>query len=790
MTYIVHFVVTLFFLICTLELSFAQGDLSATLQGQAGGAKLTVGTIQVPNNLATKTGSINALIETGNTNILANPSFEHSASDTAWTVGGTAGLVGDSQTVVIHGKKSYFFTTSSQTINLSQTSTLYQAQFADGVQGLASIRVKTDHTGTCSVCSINNSTVSTTNCVTVQANNKWGLYKVPFILGATNNGISLACTSGSGTTYVDDAFVGAVDLQASVDQSRVAGEAYFAGTSSCTWSRTSTTVGAFTATAACPGPTIVTSTMGQWQTTDSDLPRVTINNLPAGTYKAKFYLNMSTSGGNVSGIAINDGTTTCEAVQSNNSNSTDVGQVVECTFSYNTAGNRTYEVYGASSVGSLAITNSRNASPRISTKFILEYFGSGSVYTSANADTDWASCGHTPSDFTGFGTVTNIETQCKREGSDLLMRGKFTTGTPTGSEARLNLRLGGTALVSAPTSVIPSIQLAGQAVQNINSTTYFGNSVLIEPSTSYVTFGVQTSTLNSITKQTGANAFATSQPVSIFARIPISGWTNSNIIIGQFNGLQQCTDTLACTDTFSAKIAADGTVTAENVDWINGNCSNSTSAVCSFNSGVFTVSPNCWTESNGGSNLYVNLSGYASTSSVTLIKQDLASVAFNHATTLFCQKQGADYVGKTAVAVASDQNIATPGVTKVKACYYAFGGASATLASPTECTTGTCVEVVDTCGAGSPPAFAATGLYQSMSFANGTFANSSPVNCSCVAYDTTTGDARACLHYFRTAADTWSSNSSGGYTTSVTVASSAGVAQNGYVQIKCEGQAP
>jgi hypothetical protein len=62
MRYVVHLAFTLFFLICTLEYSFGQGDLSATLKGQNQSTKLTVGTIELPNSLATKTGSISALI--------------------------------------------------------------------------------------------------------------------------------------------------------------------------------------------------------------------------------------------------------------------------------------------------------------------------------------------------------------------------------------------------------------------------------------------------------------------------------------------------------------------------------------------------------------------------------------------------------------------------------------------------------------------------------------------------------------------------------------------------------
>jgi len=255
------------------------------IKGQAQSGTLYSNVHQFPNNQVTNTGGINALVETGNKNILINPSFEHLTFSTGWT--NSAGTFTEETVIDIDGLKSAKLVLSSQTMSLTQSSTLYAAQFADGVQGLASVRVKSNVA--LKVCAIQAGTVSSSLCVNVQANNKWGLYKVPFILGATSNGISIASSGAvSGTVYIDDAFVGAVDLSATVDASRIAGESYFAGTASCTWSRTSTTIGAFTATAACPGPTINYSSMGQWQTTDSNLPRQTINNLPAGVYKAKF----------------------------------------------------------------------------------------------------------------------------------------------------------------------------------------------------------------------------------------------------------------------------------------------------------------------------------------------------------------------------------------------------------------------------------------------------------------------------------------------------------------------
>lgn len=100
---------------------------------------------------------------------------------------------------------------------------------------------------------------------------------------------------------------------------------------------------------------------------------------------------------------------------------------------------------------------------------------------------------------------------------------------------------------------------------------------------------------------------------------------------------------------FSAKLATDGTVSGENVDWINGNCSNSADSVCTFNSGIFSVAPNCWmansttavgnqTSVNGGQVYNVSVNGATA-----------ASVNANGSNTiardkvLVCERASTDY---------------------------------------------------------------------------------------------------------------------------------------------------
>jgi hypothetical protein len=126
-----------------------------------------------------------------------------------------------------------------------------------------------------------------------------------------------------------------------------------------------------------------------------------------------------------------------------------------------------------------------------------------------------------------------------------------------------------------------------------------------------------------------------------------------------------------------------------------------------------------------------------------------------------------------------------------KTCYYAFGGASATLASPTECTTGTCVEVSDTCVAGSPPIWdGSVGSYSNITFAAGTFANSTLMSCTCSAFDTTSSGIRPCTVYFVTSDQTWSSTSSGGAVINIYTTNQSGTGFDSYVLLTCIGSAP
>ncbi len=145
--------------------------------------------------------------------------------------------------------------------------------------------------------------------------------------------------------------------------------------------------------------------------------------------------------------------------------------------------------------------------------------------------TDWVE--YTPT-FTGFGTVSVSSMYWKREGGDILIRGRFTSGTPTATEARMSLPSG---LTSASTTTTLAV-IGGAERSTGASTTYFHTSVLIEPSVSYVTFGQQSSTVNALSKANGNGVVATSDVVSLTSvRMPIAGW-GSNTVTSSDAGLR------------------------------------------------------------------------------------------------------------------------------------------------------------------------------------------------------------------------------------------------------------
>ena len=199
---------------------FAQTALAGLPPTTAAGlnqSNVTTFNFKVPNNQATPvTGG--TLLENGNKNILVNSSFEHNLFDTGWTM--INGSASSENIFITDGRKSMLFTsTGTGPISIRQDSTLYNLSYGSGrsVQGVASVKILTDLKGIF-VCprraGVSVSSNYASQCYTVQGNNTWETATIPFLMGGTSNGIEILSTSAvTGTIYLDEAFVGAVDVR-------------------------------------------------------------------------------------------------------------------------------------------------------------------------------------------------------------------------------------------------------------------------------------------------------------------------------------------------------------------------------------------------------------------------------------------------------------------------------------------------------------------------------------------------------------------------------------------------
>lgn len=189
------------------------------------------------------------------------------------------------------------------------------------------------------------------------------------------------------TIDFDRGYFGSNQNLVSVSQNIIAGESYWATTSGCNLIRaTSGTLGAFSTASSCPASTVVDQKLGTWLSVDVDKIQQTINNLPAGEYKATFFLNQSQSVNNGAAFTIFDGTTTCLPSGGNGSAAANAATVVSCIFKYTSAGNRVFEPYASNTSGNVSINNEVS---NFVTKFQLERWASSNEVAVSNEQASW-----------------------------------------------------------------------------------------------------------------------------------------------------------------------------------------------------------------------------------------------------------------------------------------------------------------------------------------------------------------------------------------------------------------
>jgi hypothetical protein len=201
------------------------------------GVNLTTFNFEVPNKQGTKTGGVNSLIETGNKNLLENPSFEHLTFSTGWTFTGTGSLTAE-PTIIQSGKKSAKIEMTAQTAKLCQESTINAVQLA-GLDMTMSVWIKGDAADG-KICPYANGTEITSLCSTISTLNDWREYVTIFPAGSTSSGFCVEYASTTGTVYIDDAHVGVMPatMTPEVAQAEYFGGLSLLGATNCRWTTT------------------------------------------------------------------------------------------------------------------------------------------------------------------------------------------------------------------------------------------------------------------------------------------------------------------------------------------------------------------------------------------------------------------------------------------------------------------------------------------------------------------------------------------------------------------------
>lgn len=667
--------------------SFNAYAVAPTGVGGEDGALSYTNNLKAPAYTITSLGGVNSRIESGNTNLLMNPSFEHTAVATGYT-GSNFTATADT-TNQVEGKKAISLAISGGTLGFGQSSSINAANLV-GLQGVVSVKIKTSLTDV-KVCPMNAGTEVSSLCVNVTSNNSWKHVVIPFILSATSNGFKVKTTSStSGTVIIDDAFVGTSQPFQSVNGAKLVGTCTISP--SVDQTQTSASFAVFPAVGAI-GATLTGSALAP----STNITGCRFSSLLAGDYFVTFDGGFGNgSAGQSSQFTMYDGTTIANEYVYITGASGFGGNTFTTRFTYTTSQtNITFQPM-ARLIGSG--TNYIISRPQTIKVF---YFPPESkIYSQASQDYDWTA--YTPTSPNSSLTISSSNCYHKREGSDLLVDCKFSGSGQQPSEMRIALPNS----LTTSSSQYATSKICGKwtRAETATNTTKSGG-VICQNGVSYLTFGIDeyVPISNPFTALNANAIFSTTQDFHISARLQIQGWSDYGVIVGSFAGLEKCANDYECTDTFSAQVSATGVVSNENIDWINGNCTVASPSVCTLNTNLkdgtsgLSTPMNCVVSGGNGGNriFFVSNSTTSAVSIQDVVMLTNINVALDTPFQLKCQKGSQDYKPKTAKIASSNGVPTVPGLTgssavSVDTFSVSYAGSNAGTPSMTNCSSSPC----------------------------------------------------------------------------------------------------
>lgn len=242
-------------------------------------------------------------------------------------------------------------------------------------------------------------------------------------------------------------------------------------------------------------------------------------------------------------------------------------------------------------------------------KFILQQ---QAAVASSQTDYSGSTYALTSGNTQGIGTPANAACTHDRVGGNLILKCKFTSGTATSAEMRVNLPTG---LVVADTSRVPTIMIVGNAAMATTNGAAANFTILAEPSVGYVTFGNQDAANGGLVKYLGDSLIGNSHTMSFYATIPIQTWTSSQrapTLIGSITSSASVAirhETVYVTGSATTPTLSLGTNAS--TAWLNSTVTRNSIGDYSFVilGGVFSATPICQISSvlpSGTATLVVN----------------------------------------------------------------------------------------------------------------------------------------------------------------------------------------
>lgn len=489
-----------------------------TVQGQDEGSGVTTTTLKAPYNQFTTTGSAERLVETGYNNLLANPSFEHSTYSTGWgALGSTTPAV--ETTVVRHGKKSTKLTTSSQSGNFwfqSVTPTI-QMQGMNMEYGMA---VKTSVSGI-QVCALQAGSV-VGSCSTVVADNVWRYYPVNYPGPSSGTvGVTLYAASGvTGDIYVDDTYVGQARNLGNVAQAQLIGSIKYTATASCAWTRTSASLGNFSADTDCPTPTVT----GQATAPGTKIPALTFASLPPGDYYFVATNNFTGTAGSAISYRFSDGTNNTATQSFYVGAGTPSTSVISGRLNYTTTqSNVTFNIQGAATTSDAVLSTT---TPDLEISVYYFPTASQTIASTAQSEFNETDC---PT-ITGS-WVSNTTYTCKwsrRKNRAYFDIKVATSGAPTSANLTVNLPI---TIDTAKMTTTDFSAPLGQLLANDSGTTGYNGWVTYSSSTAVgcKIFVSGTETAFSNVTQAAPFTFGSGDSLTLKFDVPVSGWIDNPV---------------------------------------------------------------------------------------------------------------------------------------------------------------------------------------------------------------------------------------------------------------------